>query len=388
MESQKQSDGISSLLPREKMILPARKWRDAYDIVPGAPLVQREFGYYCLDEWYQQGLDPQADKAEVFQYDQPDGRYIIGGLGGCEAAFYPNFEDKLIEDRGEHEVIQDFSGRHVLVFKGRRDGFMPEYLDHPVKDMKSWEEKCKWRMNPETPGRYDYLERVQPEAIVAAGQGVYICQLLVGGYMYLRSLMGPIETLYAFYDMPEVIHDCMKTWLELADAVTSRHQEFITFDELFLSEDICYNHGLLCSPDHVKEFLFPYYQQLITNVKSRQIDRNRRLFINIDTDGNCVWAIDLYQEGIGMDALAPFEVASGCDVVEIGKRYPNLVMSGGIDKRILAKGKKEIDEMLERILPAMRKRGGYIPTCDHGVPAEVSMENYLYYRKRSLELGN
>ncbi len=88
-----------------------------------------------------------------------------------------------------------------------------------------------------------------------------------------------------------------------------------------------------------------------------------------------------------MDAMSPFEVASGCDVVEIGREYPNLVMIGGIDKRQLAKGKDAIDRMVERILPAMRQRGGYVPTCDHGVPAEVSLENYMHYRKRCLELG-
>jgi len=36
----------------------------------------------------------------------------------------------------------------------------------------------------------------------------------------------------------------------------------------------------------------------------------------------------------------------------------------------------------------MRERGGYIPTCNHGMPEEVSLENYLYYRKRCLEPGN
>ncbi|AQQ71311.1 hypothetical protein SMSP2_01682 [Limihaloglobus sulfuriphilus] len=36
----------------------------------------------------------------------------------------------------------------------------------------------------------------------------------------------------------------------------------------------------------------------------------------------------------------------------------------------------------------MVKRGGYIPTCDHGVPDNVSYENYMYYRKRMLELDN
>jgi hypothetical protein len=46
-----------------------------------------------------------------------------------------------------------------------------------------------------------------------------------------------------------------------------------------------------------------------------------------------------------------------------------------------------IHAMVERILPTMRARGGYIPTCDHGVPAEVPLSNYLHYRKRCLELG-
>ncbi len=62
-------------------------------------------------------------------------------------------------------------------------------------------------------------------------------------------------------------------------------------------------------------------------------------------------------------------------------------MSGGIDKRILAKGKDAIDRYMDHILPVMKKRGGYIPTCDHDVPEEVTYENYLYYRKRCLEFA-
>ncbi|MFA7232862.1 MAG: hypothetical protein WC076_01995 [Terrimicrobiaceae bacterium] len=34
-----------------------------------------------------------------------------------------------------------------------------------------------------------------------------------------------------------------------------------------------------------------------------------------------------------------------------------------------------------------RERGGYIPTCDHGVPADVTLANYLHYRRRCVELG-
>jgi uroporphyrinogen decarboxylase len=97
--------------------------------------------------------------------------------------------------------------------------------------------------------------------------------------------------------------------------------------------------------------------------------------------------IPIYRAAIGMDVMSPFEVAAGCDVVQIGREYPDLAIFGGIDKRILSAGQAAIDAHLERILPPMRARGGYIPTCDHGVPAEVPYRDYLYYRRRCVELG-
>jgi uroporphyrinogen decarboxylase len=89
-----------------------------------------------------------------------------------------------------------------------------------------------------------------------------------------------------------------------------------------------------------------------------------------------------------MEMMNPFEVASGCDVVAIGAAHPELALSGGIDKRVLAGSLEDIDRMCERILPVMRERGGYIPTCDHGVPPEVPWRNYLHYRQRCAEFGD
>jgi len=206
--------------------------------------------------------------------------------------------------------------------------------------------------------------------------------------MYLRSLMGPEELLYAFYDKPEVVHACMEAWFALADAVIARHQEYVTLDEFFIAEDICYNGGPLISPRMMKAFLFPYYQQLIANIWARQLDPTRHLYVQVDTDGFADPVIPLYREAIGMDVMSPFEVAAGCDVVRTGQQYPDLAIFGGIDKRVLAQGRAAIDDMLERIIPVMRARGGYIPTCDHGVPAEVPYADYLYYRRRVVELGS
>lgn len=288
----------------------------------------------------------------------------------------------MVEDRGEQEVVQDAAGRHVLCFKNRRTGFMPTYLKHPVRDEKSWEENCLWRLDPDTPERIANNELEANEAAARQRDGLMISQRMIGGYMFLRSLAGPEEIMYLFYDNPVLVHKCMRQWLELADAVCARHQKQVEFDEVFLAEDICYNHGPLISPEMIQEFLFPYYQQLISSIRSRQ---KRHLYVQIDTDGFSDPIIELYQKAINMESLSPFEVASGCDVVRTGRQYPQLIIQGGIDKRILTGDKEMIKRYLDGILPVMYARGGYIPTFDHAVPEEAEFENYLYYRQQCLE---
>ena len=366
------------------MLSCARKLRDFYEKKPDAPLYQAEFGFFTLDRWKKEGyIDDNTDLTSLFGFD-PKGSHSLGQLGWCEAAFAPLFEEKFIEDRNMHEVVQDHAGRHVLYFKGRRSGFMPEYLSHPVTDKKSWEENCRWRLYPDSKERYADLEIRMLEASKAQEQGKIIVQDLIGGYMYLRSLIGTVELLYMFYDDPGLIHACMETWLELSDKVTSVHQQYLDIDEIYMAEDICYNHGPLISPDMMREFLLPYYSQLLNNTKKRRRKEDTRLYYQVDTDGFSDPVIPVYME-LGMDYLSPFEVASGCDVVRTGTIYPDLLIRGGFDKRILAAGKDEIDKEIDRILPVMKKRGGYIPMCDHGVPEEVSFENYMHYRKRMLE---
>ncbi|HHY82046.1 MAG TPA: hypothetical protein GX505_05120 [Clostridiales bacterium] len=363
-----------------------QKLRNFYNMKPDAPIFQTEFGFYSLERWKNEGyITDSTDLNQLFGYDA-DPRISFSEHGWCEAAFMPMFDEVIIEDRGDYEVVQDYAGRHVLYFKNRRSGFMPEYLKHPVTDMKSWQENCKWRLDPSSPERYVNSETKLNSVKKKEEEGYIVIENMIGGYMFLRSLIGPVDLLYKFYDEPELITDCMETWFKLADAVTAVHQQYVTIDEVFLAEDICYNHGPLISPDMIRKFLLPYYQQLITNIKRRQLDKKRVLHIQIDTDGFADPVIDVYKE-IGMNYMSPFEVAAGCDVVRTAEKYPDLLIRGGFDKRILAAGKDAIDREVDRIMPVLKKRGGYIPSCDHGVPAEVSFENYMHFRKRMLEFA-
>ena len=373
-------------MENEKLRRAIAKVRDFYTMKKNAPIIQKEFGYYVLDRWIAEGhIKKDEDLSKLFGFDG-SGMFNLGGLGWCEAAFCPEFQVEVLEDRGAYELVRDFAGRHVLYFKGRRSGFMPEYVNHPVTGWEDWERNVKWRLAVDAEGRFDELPKYIKHFKDMAAQGAMIAQKVIGGYMYLRSLVGPEGILYMVYDTPDLVHDMMRTWFELADAVIKRHQAYVSIDELFLAEDICYNHGTLISPEMMREYLFPYYQQLITNIIKRQLDPDRHLFIQIDTDGDCRPAIPLYQE-IGMDYMSPFEAAAGCDVVALRKQYPQLLMRGGFDKRIIAAGKDAIDREVDRIMPFMKEHGGYIPMSDHGVPEEVRFDDYVHFRARIKEFG-
>jgi uroporphyrinogen decarboxylase len=53
-------------------------------------------------------------------------------------------------------------------------------------------------------------------------------------------------------------------------------------------------------------------------------------------------------------------------------------MRGGFDKHILARGPDAIRAEVRRLTPLVEE-GGFIPHCDHRVPADVPMANYIFY---------
>lgn len=357
------------------------KLRHFLNKTPCKPFYQCEFGYYCIDRWIQDGfIKPGDDLSQIFGFD-PNEIFYLTDVGGCSAPFRPAFEEIILEDRGKYELVRDGAGREVLYFKGRRNGFMPEYVNHPVKDKSSWERDCMWRMDPHSEGRREQAAENAVKAEHERAKGKIIKVYLVGGYMYLRSLIGPMELLYMFYDDPELIHICMKAWFDVADTVIGVYQKHTQIDVILFDEDICYKTGSLISDDMICEFLQPYYNAIISNAKKRG---KNKINIELATDGHIPSVINRYIS-MGFNWFSPFEAAADCDVVDIGRRYPDILISGGIDKRILADSCDAIDRMCDRIFPRMFERGGYFPTCDHGVPEEVPFDNYLHYRKRCLE---
>jgi len=342
-------------------------------------LIRRDWGFFpeTIERWKREGWDGSY---EPFMFDEDPYAKDLINLVGIDLPLQPGFSQEVVEQTNEYTLVRTPSGgiEKFTKDKARWGEIMPFYVKSPVETPEDWHTNIKPRLNPDTPERWTKFEENWQEVShqVRAGQKLY-AGMAIGGYMYLRAMMGPEGTLLAFYDNPGMVHDMMQTWLHLVKTCLLRVQRRIPFFKYLIGEDICYKTGPLISPDMMAEFLFPYYFDLMEALRKGQQDQ---MHAEIDSDGNVEAIMPLYMK-VGFNTFRPFEVAAGSDVVRYGKEYPRLVMFGGIDKRILASTKSAIKTEVERIIPAMVRRGGFCPTCDHTVPSNVPYENYLYYRQ-------
>jgi uroporphyrinogen decarboxylase len=250
-----------------------------------------------------------------------------------------------------------------------------------VKDLSDFERLAEERLSPDSPGRFppDWEAQVERlnryDGVVALGG--YPC----GFFGAPRFLMGEVALLMGFLEEPALVRRMIDRLTDLWATLYDRILSQVKVDCIHIWEDMSFKNGPLISPALFREFLVPAYRKVTDVARSHGVK-----VILVDTDGDCRLLIPLFLEG-GVTGLYPFEVQAGMDVREIREAFPRLQVLGGVDKRELAGGKERIDAELERRLPGMASKGGYIPMADHQVPPDVSWENYLYYRRRVSELS-
>jgi uroporphyrinogen decarboxylase len=81
----------------------------------------------------------------------------------------------------------------------------------------------------------------------------------------------------------------------------------------------------------------------------------------------------------GVNCNSPQEVAAGNDLPAYRRQFGRrMAYRGGVDKRALARGGQAIRDEIARLQPVI-DAGGFIPGCDHGIPADVSWPNFVDY---------
>ena len=290
----------------------------------------------------------------------------------------PAFKEETLEDQGDQMTIRDDLGIVKQMPKSRDS--IPHFLSWPVQTREDFEMLAEERLDPDTPERFPVDWEAQVESLNTYDGVVAIGGYPCGFFGAPRFLMGEVELLMAFLQRPDLVRVIVDRladlWATLYDRILSR----LKVDCIHIWEDMSFKNGPLISPSLFEEFLVPAYRKVTDVARSHGVNT-----VLVDTDGDCRELIPLFLEG-GVSGLYPFEVQAGMDVKEIREAFPTLQILGGVDKREIAGGPERIDAELEKRIPGMVERGGFIPMADHQVPPDVSWENYLYYRKRIVEM--
>ena len=178
----------------------------------------------------------------------------------------------------------------------------------------------------------------------------------------------------ALYEEPEMIEDMLATMADTAVKIIERVGDKVGIDNLTIHEDMAGKSGPLIGPNHITEFLKPYYTRVWEAAKAH----GATLFSQ-DSDGDMTPVIDAFLD-CGVNCFYPFEPAAGMDMVKMREKYGHaFYVKGGIDKHALRKDKEAIRAELEYKTSDIMRGGGTIFALDHRIPNGVSIENYRYY---------
>ncbi|HHX42300.1 MAG TPA: hypothetical protein GX715_20295 [Armatimonadetes bacterium] len=350
---------------------------DRIPFQPGSPRVS------TLAVWRQQGL-PEG----VYWYDYlleclgiaPDhGRG--GGDPGVSFRMIPTFEEKVLEHRDGHYIVQDWMGAITEIsdrydytyIRSAKDFVTRKWHRFPVQTRDDWE-RMKERYDPRAPGRFpaDFEERC---ARMKARTGVASIHFN-GPFWQMREWCGMEGLCLLMADDPEWVEEMATFWMEFVSQTMAPILERVELDRVGISEDMAYKAHSMISPAMVRRFLMPCYERWIPEIK-----KSGCRIIDMDSDGDIGELIPLWIEA-GINVCCPVEVAAGNDLVELRRRFgTQMAYTGGIDKRALAKGGAVMEAELKRVIPPLLEKGGYIPGCDHGVPPDISWPNFVAYAR-------
>ena len=334
--------------------------------------------------WHEQGLpDGIDDTGRIAEYAyRLNGGALPWPQGGedfpVNTRMIPEFEEAVLE-RGERtQIVRDWKGNVCEI----SNEFTTEYLRNaidfvtrrwvkcPVESRADWDD-MKWRYDAGDPARYPadaaklvarLKDRTWPISINISGP-----------FWQLREWLGFENLCVLFKDDPAFVKEMIAFWTDFVARVLENTLRQVVLDEVHLSEDMAYKSFSMISPAMTREFLLPAYRCWGEIIRSAGVP-----LYGMDSDGYIGQLIPIWIEA-GINVCDPIEVAAGNDIVAFRRQFGRrMAYKGGVDKRIMAAGGQAIVDEIDRLKPVLQS-GGYIPSCDHGIPSDVSWPNFVRY---------
>jgi uroporphyrinogen decarboxylase len=328
-----------------------------------------EFGYWKENfvEWdifVQNGVRDNREADRFFSFDPIE---VVGGQNWLS----PAFEERIVEERGDRNVIMNRDGLLAEVPKDGAGSSIPHYLSSSIVTPDDWKRCKEERFRRDDPARridIDALKKLHP------AERDYPLGVNTGSMIgKVRDMLTFEGLAYAVFDYPDMVEDMVETCCVMVEHSLDQLLPHFDFDYACGWEDICFKNGPIVAPDFFAAVVAPRYRRIR--------DRLRRYGIDLwytDCDGDVRPLLGTFLD-CGINCLFPFEVMGCAHPGELLDQYAGeLRIMGGFDKMQLGKGPAAIKQYMESLVPYV-ERGGYIPFCDHRCPPNVKTADYLYY---------
>lgn len=323
-----------------------------------------------LRKWVSQGMPTKddgsaIDPVEHFGFD-------MAGCGGWFDWQPKRGKGEIVEETDEWRIVRNGSGALLKWWKEKSG--TPEHIAFEMTSRQDWEREYRPLLVDFDPTRVDTSRaRERLPQVRESGRWAFYGHQFI--WENMRASLGDMGLFTNLLTDPGWIHDYCRVYTDLYKRCYA-----LLFDEVgipdgvWVYEDLGYKNALFCSPEVLRDLIFPYYSELVSFIHTYGIP------VVLHTCGYQQPAIPLIIEA-GFDALNPMEVKAGNDIFRFAELYgDNLVFIGGLDARILESGDREtIRKGVVGLVHGMRERGArFIYGSDHSLSTEIDYGDFLY----------
>jgi uroporphyrinogen decarboxylase len=334
------------------------------------------------EAWHRQGCpadkEPHAYARELASVPPATTMKIIHP--GVDFRMIPQFEEKVLERRPGTLVVQDWKGNICEISDEFDVSYLREAVDFvtrswikcPVESRADWEDMARrYDVNDAKRFPADWTERCrQLQARDYASRLIFS-----GPFWQLREWLGFENLCVAFLDDPDFVREMIGFWQSFVTRQLTKMFEGHVPDIVLVNEDMAYKEKPMIGPDMCRQFLLPCWREWAEVCRAAGVP-----VYELDSDGNVSELIPVWIEA-GIQSNSPQEVAAGNDLPAYRQRYgTQMAYQGGVDKRAMAKGGAVLRAEIARLQPVI-DAGGFIPSCDHGIPHDVSWPNFVEYNR-------
>jgi len=322
-----------------------------------------------VKRWHREGLPEGVSFSDFFELDL---------FPGISADNSPRFPVETLEETDEYVIRTTKWGQTVRNWKNR--GSTPEHIDCKVTTPEVWAE-AKARMTPDR-DRVDW-DALRKHYASWRERGAWIRAAFWFGFDITHSHMVGTETLLmALVTRPEWVTDMFNHELDVDLALFEMVWDAgYEFDSIRWPDDMGYKLSQFFSVD--------MYRELVKPVHKRAADwaHAKGCKVELHSCGDIRPFIpDLID--LGVDCLNPLEVKAGVDPLAVKQEFgSDLVLHGGLNAVLYEKDPEEQWAEMKRVIPELKKDGGYVAATDHSVPDTVSLERFGEFVRLAKELG-